>query len=102
MTLELIVLTVKAVKGAGVIEDGKVVMTILGSCRGGIPGIAASGAGRANKGAHAVCGQRIVVIRKVSFMGPAALDPAGLHPPEAAETGAAGWYAALVRTKPAG
>ena len=65
---ELVILTVEAIEGTGVVEDSQVVMAMLRAFGDGISGKATACTTRTDKISHAVCGQRIVIVRKISFV----------------------------------
>ena len=51
---ELVVLTVEAIEGAGVVENGQVVMTVLRACGNGILRVTATGTTGTDKTADTV------------------------------------------------
>jgi hypothetical protein len=70
--LELIILTVKAIEGTGMVEDSQVLETAFGAFGDGILRVTAPGAGWADKSAHTICGERVVVERQIALVGAAA------------------------------
>jgi len=64
-------------------------------------GVAASGAGRADKITYAVGGQRIVVVVKIAFVGPAAMNASVLDLPQTAVSGLAFGNTTVVNAKTA-
>ena len=85
LRLEMIILAIKAVEGAGVIEHGQVGMAGFGSVFNGVFRVPAAGSGGTGKITHTVCRERIIVIRQVPLMRPAAADTTIVHPPKPAE-----------------
>ena len=60
---ELVVLTIEAVEGTGMVEHGQVVVAMFSPFGDSIRGVATVRAARTNKVSHAVGGKRIIVIR---------------------------------------
>ena len=67
---ELVILTVEAIEGTGMVEDSQVVMAAFGATGDRISGEATACTTGTDKIAHAVCGQGIVVVGKISFVWP--------------------------------
>ena len=67
--LILVVLTIEAIEGTGVIENSQVVVAMLGTAGDSISGVAAAGATSTDEIAHAVCGEGIIVVGKISLVG---------------------------------
>ena len=67
--LKLVVLAIEAVEGTGVIEDSQVVVTMLRAFGDSISGVATSCTTSTDKISHAVCGQGIIVVGKISLVG---------------------------------
>jgi hypothetical protein len=60
---ELVVLTIEAVEGTGMVEHGQVIVAMFSPFGNSILGVATARAARTNKVSHAVGGKRIIVIR---------------------------------------
>ena len=60
---ELVILTIEAVEGTGMVEHGQVVVAMFSPFGDSIRGVATARAARTNKVSHAVGGKRIIVIR---------------------------------------
>ena len=99
---ELVVLTIEAVEGTGMVEHGQVVMAMLSPFGDSIRGVATARAARTNKVSHAVGGKRIIVIRKIALVRTAAFYGAAFHSTKSAEAHAAFRDSALMHTKLAG
>jgi len=99
--LKMIILTVQAVKGAGMVKNRQVAVTDLGSSGNRILRKTAAGTGRANKITHTVRGQRIVVIIKIPLVGPAANDAAVSHAAQTAKPGPTFRYRAAMNAQAA-
>ena len=67
--LKLVILAIEAVEGTGVIEDSQVVVAMLRAAGDGVSGAAAAGTSSTDKISHAVCGQGIIVVGKISLVG---------------------------------
>ena len=67
--LELVVLAIEAIEGTGVIEDGQVVVAMLGAAGDSISGVATAGTSSTDKISHAIRGQGIIVVGKISLVG---------------------------------
>jgi hypothetical protein len=67
--LKLGILAVEAVEGTGVVEDGQVVMAMLRAAGDSISGVATACTTSTDKISHAVCGQGIIVVGKISLVG---------------------------------
>ena len=67
--LELMILAIKTVKGTGMIKDGQVVATMLRAAGDGISGIATTCTAGTSKISYAVCGERIIVVGKITLVG---------------------------------
>jgi hypothetical protein len=83
--LELEVLAIQAVEGAGVIKNSEVFVAVFRAPRNSILGIARTGAARAHKASNTVGGQGIIVGIKVALVGAAAVELAPCHIPKAAK-----------------
>lgn len=81
----MVILTVQTVKGAGMVKNRQITMSEFRSFGNRILRISAAGAGRADKIAHTVGGQRVKVKVQITFMGPAADDTPVFHAPLTAE-----------------
>jgi len=84
--LEVVVLTIEAVKRAGLIEDGQVGVSVFRAFFAGISGIPASRASWTHKVCHAVGRERVVIEGDVSFVGSSAFQLSVMDPAEAAES----------------
>ena len=60
---ELVVLTIEAVEGTGMVEHGQVVVAMFSPLGDSIRGVATARAASTNKVSHAIGGKRVIVIR---------------------------------------
>ncbi len=97
----MIILTVQAVKRAGMVKNRQIAVANLWPPGHRILRITAAGAGRANKITHTVRRKRIVVIIKIPLVGSAANDAAVSHASQTAKPGPTFGYAAFVNAKAA-
>ena len=67
--LKLVILAIEAVEGTGVIEDSQVVVAMLRAAGYSVSGVATAGTTSTDKISHAVCGQGIIVVGKISLVG---------------------------------
>jgi hypothetical protein len=75
----VIILAVEAIKGAGMIEDGKVFVTIFGSFGEGVGWMTAPCPCWADKVPHTIGGKGIVIIGEIPLMGAPTQDLAFFH-----------------------
>jgi hypothetical protein len=93
------ILTVKAIEGTGMIEDGQVLITVLFTFGNGILREAAPGAGWTDKSPHTICRESVVVERQISLVGAASTYLAVFHATEATEAHSLFRYPALVEAE---
>ena len=84
------------------VENGQVVVAMFSPFGDSILGVATTCAARTNKVSYAVGGKRVIVIRKIALVRPAAFYGAAFYSTKSAEAHAAFRYSALVYTKLAG
>jgi hypothetical protein len=98
----LIILTIQAVEGTGMIKDSQIVVAVLRTSGYSILGIATSGAAGTDKTSDAVAGQGIIIVRKIALVGATADDLAAFYSAEAAEAHTALGDFTLVQAEMAG
>jgi len=86
MGFKMIVLTVQAVEGTGMIEYSQIFVAMLGPLGNSILGISTACTAWADKITNTVCRKRVKVVIQVPFMRPSANDFAVLSSPKAAKT----------------
>jgi hypothetical protein len=84
-----VILTIKAIKGTGIIEDSQIVMAMFRAVGNSILWIATARTTRTNKITHTVCGKGVVIIGEISLVRPAALYLTVFRSAEAAEANTA-------------
>ena len=96
---EMVVLAIKAVEGACVIEHCQVLVSVFRTVCVGVTGISAARARGADKSSHTVGWKRVVVVGEVSFVRPAAPQLSVPDLPDTAEAGFTVRDLASVETK---
>jgi hypothetical protein len=97
--LEVVVLTVKAVKGTGMIKDSQVLVSVFRASCIGIARIPTARARGAHKGGYAIGWKGIVIKGESSFVGPASLQLTVSDVAEPTKPCAAFWDLASANTK---
>jgi hypothetical protein len=67
---EMVILAIKTVEGTCMIEDSQILVSVFRTFQIGIARIPTARAGRAYEFSHAIGWEWIMVIRKLSFVGP--------------------------------
>jgi hypothetical protein len=80
----MVVLTVQAIEGAGVIEDRKILVPKFRPSRDRIFGITNVSTRWTHEVGNAIGRKRVVVVREIPFLGPSALERAPDNLPDAA------------------
>ena len=96
--LKLVVLAVKAVKGARIVENSQVFISVFRAINMGIARVTASCACRTHKVSHTIGRQGVIIIGQVSLMGPSALQLSVADVSKTAKTCLAFWNATPVKT----
>jgi hypothetical protein len=69
---KMVILTIEAIKGTGMIKDGQIFVTVFRALHVGILGIPATSACWADKISYAIGGKGIIVVRKLPLVRPSA------------------------------
>jgi hypothetical protein len=83
----MVILAIKTVKGARMIEHSQILVSVFRTFQIGMVGIPTVGACRADKRSYAIGREWIIVIRKLSFVGPSASYLSALDTPYTAIAG---------------
>ena len=86
--LKMVILTVQAIKPAGMIKYCQILITVFSTFGGRISRISAACTSRTDKVPHTVGGKRIIIVGKVSLMRPPAGDSAVLNLPKSTKADA--------------
>jgi len=102
MFFKVIILTVQAIKRAGIVKDSQVFIAVLRTAGNGISRVTAPLAACTDKICYTVRGKRIIVGGQVPFMGSSSLEFAGFDAAKAAKACASLGYPAPVDAKSTG
>jgi transposase len=94
-----VILAVKAIEGAGMVENGQVFVTMLRTVGDCIFWVTASGAGWTDKSPDTICRKRVVIKRQIPFVRTSAPDLASFYPSETAESNSTFMDTTLVKAE---
>ena len=100
--LELMILAIKTVKGTGMIKDGQIVAAMFRAFGDGISRVATACTAGTDKISHAVSGEGIIVVGKISLVRAPTSQLPILHPSKPAKSHTTLGDPALVKAELAG